>query len=150
MKNYLLDTCVLSEYVKKQPNIQVIQWLDQQAENYLFLSILTIAELKKGIIRIEKQQPTRSQKLNQWLDKVKQRFTGRILPITSEILDTWAALGGQSESQGQPLPMIDSLLVATAIEHEQALVTRNIKDFQFAPIEIINPWESRHDGITLQ
>lgn len=69
MNKYLLDTCILSEYVKKQPNFQVIQWLDQQQEITLFLSILSIAEIQKGIIRIEYLQPQRFQKLTQWLDK---------------------------------------------------------------------------------
>ncbi len=83
--SYLLDTCVLSEYVKKKPNETVIQWLDEQEEASLFISLLSIGEIKKGIIKIEKKQPQRYQKLNRWLQKVESRFLGRIIDLDREI-----------------------------------------------------------------
>jgi predicted nucleic acid-binding protein len=91
---YLLDTCVLSEYVKKKPNHQVIDWVDNQDELSLFVSILSVAELKKGIIRIKKSQPSRYKKLNNWLQKLEQRFVNRILPKNMKI-NTWADICGQ-------------------------------------------------------
>jgi hypothetical protein len=104
--SYLLDTCVLSEYVKKKPNEKVIQWLDEQEEASLFISLLSIGEIKKGIIKIEKKQPQRYQKLNRWLQKVELRFSGRIIDLDREIMNTWAILCGQCEAKGQKLPII--------------------------------------------
>ena len=129
---YLLDTCVISEYVKKQPNQQVINWIDAQEESSLFISIITIAEIKKGIVRIEKSQPSRYQKLEKWLQKIEQRFTNRILPLNENILDTWAKICGQSEAQGKKLPIMDSLIAATASENNLIIVTRNLSDFAFS------------------
>lgn len=140
--NYLLDTCVVSEYVKKKPNFQVIQWLDEQNEDSLFISILTIAELKKGIIKIKKSQASRYQKLNNWLLKIEQRFAGRILPLNKNILDTWAKICGESEASGKKLPIMDSLIASTATQHNLIIVTRNIDDFKFSSNQLFNPWDS--------
>jgi len=138
---YLLDTCVISEYVKKQPNQQVINWIDVQEESSLFISIITIAEIKKGIVRIEKSQPSRYQKLEKWLQKIEQRFTNRILPLNENILDTWAKICGQSEAQGKKLPIMDSLIAATASENNLVIVTRNLSDFAFSSVNVFSPWD---------
>jgi predicted nucleic acid-binding protein len=138
---YLLDTCVLSEYVKKKPNYQVVNWADNQDELGLFISILSIAELKKGIIRIKDSQPNRHKKLENWLQKLEQRFTNRILPLTENILNTWAVICGESEAKGKNLPIIDSLIAATAYEHDLIIVTRNISDFTFSSVRIFSPWD---------
>ncbi len=140
--NYLLDTCILSEYVKKKPNFQVIQWLDEQNEDSLFISILTIAELKKGIIKIKKSQASRYQKLNNWLLKIEKRFSDRILPLNKNILDTWATICGESEAIGKKLPIMDSLIASTATQHNLIIVTRNIDDFKFSSNQLFNPWDS--------
>ena len=108
--NYLLDTCVLSEYVKKNPNYQVINWLDNQDETSLFISILSTAELKKGIIKIQKSQPNRYQKLWNWLQKLEPRFASRILPLDEKTINTWAIICGHSEAEGKKLPIMDSLI----------------------------------------
>ena len=138
---YLLDTYVISEYVKKQPNQQVINWIDVQEESSLFISIITIAEIKKGIVRIEKSQPSRYQKLEKWLQKIEQRFTNRILPLNENILDTWAKICGQSEAQGKKLPIMDSLIAATASENNLVIVTRNLSDFAFSSVNVFSPWD---------
>ena len=138
---YLLDTCVISEYVKKQPNQQVINWIDVQEESSLFISIITIAEIKNGIVRIEKSQPSRYQKLEKWLQKIEQRFTNRILPLNENILDTWAKICGQSEAQGKKLPIMDSLIAATASENNLIIVTRNFSDFAFSSVNVFSPWD---------
>jgi predicted nucleic acid-binding protein len=138
---YLLDTCVLSEYVKKKPNHQVIDWVDNQDELSLFVSILSVAELKKGIIRIKKSQSSRYKKLNNWLQKLEQRFVNRILPLNEDILNTWADICGQSEAKGKKLPIIDSLIAATAYEYDLIIVTRNITDFTFSSVSIFSPWD---------
>ena len=85
----------------KQPCERVINWIDAQEESSLFISIITIAEIKKGIVRIEKSQPSRYQKLEKWLQKLEQRFTNRILPLNENILDTWAKICGKSEAEGK-------------------------------------------------
>jgi predicted nucleic acid-binding protein len=138
---YLLDTCVLSEYVKKKPNDRVINWVDNQDELTLFVSILSIAELKKGIIRIKNSQPSRYKKLWNWFQKLEKRFANRILPLTEYIIKTWAVICGQSEAEGKKLPIIDSLIAATAYEHDLIIVTRNITDFTFSSVRIFSPWD---------
>ena len=138
---YLLDTCVLSEYVKRKPNSQVINWVDAQDELNLFISILSIAELKKGIIKIQNSNPNRHKKLWNWLQKLEQRFVKRIIPLNEDILNTWAVICGQSEAKGNKLPIIDSLIAATAYKHDLIIVTRNISDFKFLSINIFNPWD---------
>ena len=138
---YLLDTCVLSEYVKKNPNSQVINWLDDQDETSLYVSILSIAKLKKGIIRIQNSQPNRYHKLWNWLQKLEQRFNSRIVPLDNNIINTWATICGQSEAKGNKLPIMDSLIAATAYQYDMIIVTRNITDFTFSSIEVFSPWE---------
>ncbi|BAQ63188.1 VapC toxin protein (plasmid) [Geminocystis sp. NIES-3708] len=137
---YLLDTCVISEYIKKKPNPLVIEWLDNQAKDNLWLSILTIAELKKGIFKIRNNQPKRYQKLSQWLEFVKTKFDGHILPLNEEVLNTWAEITGESEACGKKLSVIDSLIGATAQQYNLIIVTRNINDFNFSSLPIFNPW----------
>lgn len=138
---YLLDTCVLSEYIKKKPDQKVINWLDQQEESSLFISIITIAEIKKGIIKIKNSEPNRYQKLNHWLQKIEQRFNQRILSLTENILDHWATICGESEAKGKKLPIIDSLITATAYENGLIIVTRNISDFDLSLVKTFNPWD---------
>lgn len=140
--NYLLDTCVLSEYVKKKPNEKVIQWLDEQEEASLFISILSIGEIKKGIIKIEQQQPQRYQKLTLWLQTVELRFSERIINLDYKIINCWAIICGQGEAKGQKLPIMDSLIAATAYEHDLTIVTRNVTDFQFSSVQVFSPWDS--------
>ena len=138
---YLLDTCVISEYVRKKPNTHVIQWIDDQDESKLFLSVLTIGELKKGIIKIENNNPTRYEKLLKWLKTIENRFSGRVLSIGSQTISIWAECCGISEAKGTKLPIIDSLLSATAQEHALTIVTRNVDDFRFFSANTFNPWE---------
>jgi predicted nucleic acid-binding protein len=138
---YLLDTCVISEYVKKQPCEKVINWIDAQEEGSLFISIITIAEIKKGIVRIEKSQASRYQKLEKWLQTLEQRFTNRILPLNKNIFDSWAKICGQSEAEGKKLPIMDSLIAATASENNLIIVTRNISDFAFSSVNVFSPWD---------
>ena len=138
--NYLLDTCVLSEYVKKQPQQKVLEWLDEQDEESLFISVLSIGEIEKGIVKQKLLNPSRGQKLAIWLEKVEQRFAKRILSIYINIMREWGALCIQSESHGIKLPVIDSLLIATARCYQLTVVTRNIHDFdKFS--KVYNSWE---------
>jgi predicted nucleic acid-binding protein len=139
--NYLLDTCVLSEYTKKNSNSQVIDWLDEQEETGLFISILSIAEIRKGIIRIKDSQPSRYNKLSTWLEKLQTRFIDRIIPLNEKTLNSWAVICGQSEAKGIKLPIIDSLIAATAYEYQLTIVTRNVADFNFSTVKVFSPWD---------
>jgi predicted nucleic acid-binding protein len=140
--NYLIDTCVLSECVKKTPNPLVVQWFNEQRPEHLFLSSITIAEIKKGLYKIKFTQPERFQKLEQWLNTVEEKFFQRILPITEAVLEQWAEISAQAELQGNKLAVMDSLIAATAYQHQLTLVTRNIDDFKLTPIKIINPYSA--------
>jgi predicted nucleic acid-binding protein len=137
---YLLDTCALSEYLKKKPDHSVISWMSEQDENALFLSILTIGEIKKGIVKIENLHPEKARMLSQWLDSIEARFTSRILPIEQDVIDVWAKMCGEALRRGQKLPVIDSLIAETCRYHNLNLVTRNVKNFSIMNVTLINPW----------
>ncbi len=137
--SWLLDTCALSEYAKKIPAPQVIAWLDEQDEASLYLSVITIGEIEKGILKLRAADPRRSQKLTAWLGKVEQRFAGRILPLDAAALHVCAQITAHTELTGQPLPVMDALLMATAQCHGLTVVTRNAQDFALYP-QVFNPW----------
>ena len=134
--SYLLDTNVLSELRRKNPDKGVVEWFANRPASTLFLSVLTLGELRKGIEKI--QDPIRSTALTDWLETdLPNFFTGRILSIDSEVADTWGRL---TAMHTRPLPAIDSLLGATAAKHGLSMVTRNARDFEGLGIEVINPW----------
>lgn len=138
--NFLLDTCVLSEARKPAGREEVRQWLRQVAESRLFISTLTLGEIRKGIARLADQ--SQAQSLQLWLEQdLVARFQGRILPVDGEVALEWGRLTGESEAAGQPVPVIDGMLAATALCHHLTLVTRNERDFAGFPIPIFNPWE---------
>jgi predicted nucleic acid-binding protein len=139
--NYLLDTCVISEVAKPKPEKSVIRWIEGCDEESLFLSVLTIGEIQKGIARISDN--TRRIKFQQWLDtNLRQRFVYRILSINEAVAMTWGLVQGKAEASGRPLPTIDGLLGATALVHNLALVTRNEPDFLATGANVFNPWNS--------
>lgn len=137
--NYLLDTCVVSELIKPKPNSQVIAWVEAVPEDRLHLSVLTLGELQKGIAKLGKN--SKSHRLQQWLDvEVRSRFAERMLGLDEETLLCWGQITGEAEKKGNPLPVIDSLLAATAKVHHLILVTRNTADFKGMEIEVFDPW----------
>jgi len=137
---YLLDTCLISELVKKAPNPAVVSWLDEQDEQKLFLSVLNLGELQKGISKLA--DGTRKNELQAWvaLDLV-ERFTGRILEIDLETALCWGKLQGEAEQAGEKLPVMDSLIAATAVAHGLVVVTRNVRDIERCGVRVCNPWE---------
>ena len=137
--SWLLDTCALSEYIKKSPTPQVIAWLDEQDEASLHLSVVTLGEIEKGILKLRATDLRRSQKLTAWLGKVEQRFAGRILPLDAAALHAWAQFATQYELAGRSLPVMDGLIMATAQCHGLTVVTRNVQDFSLFP-QVFNPW----------
>jgi hypothetical protein len=137
--SWLLDTCALSEYIKKAPDPKVIAWLDEQDETSLFISVVSLGEIEKGILELRASDPRRAQKLTAWLGKVERRFAGRILPLDAAALSAWAELSARAELAGRPLPVMDGLLMATAQCHGLTVVTRNSQDFASFP-RVFNPW----------
>lgn len=137
--SWLLDTCVLSEYVRKAPAAGVIHWLDEQDETSLFLSVISLGEIEKGILKLHASDRRRSQKLTAWLGKIEQRFAGRILALDAAALHAWAQLAARAELGGQRLPVMDGLIMATAQCHGLTVVTRNTADFRFYP-QVFDPW----------
>lgn len=138
--SWLLDTCVLSEYVRKAPAPAVIQWLDEQDEVSLYLSVISLGEIEKGILKLRVSDPRRSQKLTAWLGKIEQRFAGRILPLDAAALHVWAQLAAHAELAGQRLAVMDGLIMATAQCHGLTVVTRNTVDFRSYP-QVFDPWQ---------
>jgi len=138
--SWLLDTCVLSEYVRKAPAPAVIQWLDEQDEASLFVSVISLGEIEKGILKLRAGDRRRSQRLTAWLGKVEQRFASRILPLDGTTLHASAQLAARAELAGQRLPVMDGLIMATAQSHGLTVVTRNTGDFNLYP-QVFDPWQ---------
>ena len=137
---FLLDTCVISELVAKQPNLHVVQWVDSIDEDKLFLSAITIGEIKRGIEKLA--DSSRKSALAEWLEgDLLLRFIDRILPIDISVMLVWGQLTADLEKQGRPMPAIDSLIAATCLQARLDLVTRNESDFAHSGVAVINPWE---------
>jgi toxin FitB len=136
---YLLDTCLISELVAKRPNQKVVDWLDNQTQDSLYLSVITMGEIAKGIHKLDGSQ--RKDSLQIWLTQIlPNRFSGRILGIEVATMLLWGELVGRLEKQGRSLPVIDSLIAAIALQNSLSLVTRNENDFAGTGVEILNPW----------
>ena len=138
--SYLLDTCVISECVKKNPDANVVSWMNGRHDSDLFLSAVTIAEIKKGIFKIKPDQPQKVMLLQNWLHIVELEFVQRILPLNDGVLSTWARLSAQTEMQGNTLAVMDSLIAATASSYGLTLVTRNVDDFKNCGLVLVNPF----------
>jgi toxin FitB len=135
--SYLLATNVISELVKSKPNQKVISWFTSVADNDLYLSVLTMGEIRNGIERLS--EPKRKDKLLQWLEHdLPNWFENRLIPIDNHIADRWGRLLALNTNT---IPAIDSLIAATALTYDLKLVTRNGKDFNFPFLEIIDPWK---------
>lgn len=137
---YLLDTNVISELVARKPNAQVVQWIDALDPSSVYLSVITIGELSKGIEKLA--ESPRKDRLRAWLsDDLLVRFDGRLLSLDVEVMLTWGRLIAQLERSGRSLPAIDSLIAALSIHHQCSLVTRNEGDFKDTGVTLVNPWK---------
>ena len=136
---YLLDTCVIWELVSRQPHPGVVDWIDGIDEERLFLSVISIGEINKGIQKLPDSR--RKDKLIGWLgDDLLIRFRDRILPIDIQTMLTWGELAASLDKQGRPMPAIDSLIAAITLQGGLTLVTRNEDDFKHAGLAVLNPW----------
>jgi toxin FitB len=136
---YLLDTCLISELVRARPHAAVPGWIDAQQESHLFLSVLTLGELRKGVELLE--DGAKRARLASWLEgDLLLRFAGRLLPVDEEVADRWGMLTAQAAARGLTVPVIDGLIAATALVHGMTVVTRNVSDMQAAGAPVFNPW----------
>lgn len=137
---YLLDTCAISEMVAVKPNPNVLSWFQSQNEEMLFLSIITIGEIEKGIYQLPASR--KRTLLETWLfDDLAPNFHGRILEINRKLITSWAKMIADLKTKGVVRPSFDSLIEATALHHQLILVTRDVKNFQYSQVTILNPWE---------
>ncbi len=136
---YLLDTNVISELIAPKPNPKVIQWIDQLDPNMVYLSVITIGEIRKGVEKLASSK--KREAIAEWLENdLLVRFQGRILEITVQTMLTWGELTGRLAKQGKPMNAIDSLIAAIALQGNYVLVTRNVDDFQNTDVNVFNPW----------
>lgn len=136
---YLLDTCVISEAVKPHPNEKVISWLQSQNEEDLYLSVLTLGEIQKGINK--SSNLTRRNRLELWVENdLKKRFEGRILSIDLTVATKWGEIQGIAELAGKPMASIDGLIAVSGLVNHCIVVSRNITAMQQSKAELLNPW----------
>jgi toxin FitB len=136
--NYLLDTHAVSEWVKPRPNPGLIRWLESADEDRVFLSVITLAELRYGVARMP--GGARRDRLERWLQQeLVLRFEGRILYVDEKIAEAWGKTVSRSESAGRPVSAMDAFLSATAEVHRLTLITRNLRHFPLLKA-VLNPW----------
>ena len=135
--SYLLDTNVVSETIRRRQDKMVIGWLEQVPAEALFVSVLTLGEIRKGVEKLTDRK--RREKLRTWLEhELPAWFEGRVLPVDLAVADRWGRLLAEV---GRPVPSVDGLLAATALHFQLRLVTRNTEDFDYPGLEVINPWQ---------
>lgn len=140
--NYLLDTCVISELVKTQPNPHVVEWISSQDEENPYISVITIGEIQKGIAKLSDDRKKKAQ-LQNWLNKeLRDRFKSRILEFTVETAYVWGQVLAACEKRGVTLPAIDSLIASQGILHKMTIVTRNVSDMEPSGALLFNPWRT--------
>jgi predicted nucleic acid-binding protein len=142
VNGWLLDTNVIAELAKPNGTVRVQDWASAREEEQLFLSVLTIGEYDKGLHHLSADNPLRP-RIAASIAAIEARFAGRILTVTNPIVRRWGAIsGGIKRLVGQSPPVIDTLLAATAIEHDLCLVTRNLRDVRHSGARLLNPWEN--------
>jgi toxin FitB len=137
--NFLLDTTAVSEWMKPLPNPSVIRWLAEVDEDRVYLSVMTLAELRYGSGRLPLS--ARKSRLETWLrEELPLRFEGRLLIIETAIADVWGRVMSRCSAAGKPIGVMDAFFAATAEVHGLTLVTRNVSDFTASGIPLLNPW----------
>jgi predicted nucleic acid-binding protein len=141
MSAYLLDTNCISELVRVKPEPSVMTWMEAADETLLYLSVLTLGEIRKGLAGLP--QSKRRTHLETWLEvELRARFAGRILPIDAPVADRWGLLAAGAKREGKALSTIDGLLAATALHYNLTVVSRNVSDFTNVRVQVLNPWKA--------
>jgi toxin FitB len=141
MSGFLLDTNCISEVVRVKPEPRVLEWMEAADEALLYLSVITLGEIRKGVAGLS--QGKRRTHLETWLElELQARFSGRILPIDAAVADRWGLLAADAKRQGRALSAIDGLLAATALHHDLTIVSRNVSDFTNTRVPVLNPWNA--------
>lgn len=138
---YLLDTCVISELASQSPDGNVVSWIDELSDENVFISVITIGELKRGIDRLAVS--SRRRKLEKWLESLLVRFEDTIVAVDTNVTLSWGEMIAQLDKVGRPMPALDSLIAASARYHQLVLATRNTFDFKHAGIQLFNPWQTK-------
>jgi len=137
----LVDTNIPSELTHEKPDDRVAAFLRNAGKGSLFLSVMTIGEICKGIAVLPASQKRTG--LQDWLDvDVRSFFAGRILPVTEAIAERWGYLAASAKQRGATMAVVDGVLAATAVHHDLTVVTRNVKDFAGLGVQILNPWDA--------
>ncbi len=137
--SFLLDTNVVSEATRPQASVVVLDWIAAQDAESLFISAITLGELQRGALLLPAGK--RRKALLRWIETgIKADFAGRILPVDTLVMERWAQLEAKTVKSGRRLPVLDSLIAATALAHELTLATRNVNDFKDANVPLIDPW----------
>jgi len=140
LSGFLLDTNIPSELIRSHPDPRVLAWVYGQVEESLYLSAVTIGELRRGSVLLPLSKKRTD--LERWIeDDMLRRFRSRILPVTVAIADRWGALDAQCQLKGTPLNTADGMIAATALEHGLTVATRNVRDFAGTAVPVFNPWE---------
>jgi len=139
---YLLDTNIISEFVSKKPNQKVLDYINSLDENDIFLSVITLGEIRFGIEKLDREkQEKKIKSLSHWLNNdLMQRFEGRILDIDLEIMLKWGEVNAQLQKVGKSMPIMDSLIASSCLAKRFILITRNEKDFYSFEMEMVNPF----------
>jgi toxin FitB len=135
---YLLDTNVISEQTKPQPDPGVLEWLEQHGVSEAYLSVVTLGEIEQGIQLLGSTKRARAYEL--WLKKLEQAFEGRVLSVDRRVASTWAQITARAISRGKTLRYADSIIAAIGLTHDLTIVTRNTADFNAVTTNLINPW----------
>lgn len=139
MKGYLVDTNIPSELTRDRPDMRVAAFLANAGQKSVFLSVLTIGEICKGIAELPASQKRAG--LQNWLDvEVRSWFAGRILPVTEAIAERWGNIAAAAKQKGMTLSVVDGVIAATALHHDLTVVTRNVRDFAGLGADVFNPW----------
>ena len=135
---YLLDTCAISELTKLNANSGVIEWLENTNSEDLYLSVINIGEIKKGINKLPASK--KKQDLLFWLETLLEDYQNKILTVDLSVMENWSLIVANAEKKGQPIASLDSIIAAIAYTQHLTLVTRNERDFYACNIPVINPW----------
>ncbi|GAA5083080.1 type II toxin-antitoxin system VapC family toxin [Nocardia iowensis] len=139
MRNYLLDTSAVSEWVKPRPDPGLTQWLHTTDEDRLHLSVITLGEIRKGIEKMPDSPKKR--RLVEWLtESLIDRFEGRLLSVDATVAQAWGRMVARTEGNGNPVEPADALIAATAVSHGLEVVTRNVGHFGPTGVAIVCPW----------